>query len=533
MKPSDKDTLKDFLGELPLSAELYWVLRKPGQGLKTRYRLDELEKRLPTIVDQAAAVQAQPNGKKVVLFTMLHHWVMNTTLMGLALAALGYEVRQAYLPHGEWNTTINRFDLRRQDLYTRQVLQPADRLMKSDSLLAIKPAVLPLAPEIMQIVRQVTDYDTQYTLQVEEADPHSDVYKLRYQRNLTVARLILPYLQSIRPDTVIVPNGTILEYGVVYQIARLLGMDAVTYEYDEQRDRTWLAQNAETMRQDTDDLWAVRKDLPFTEEQFNRIRAQYQARQHGVKWENFERQWQGAPSQGGEQIRARVGLDQRPVVLLATNVLGDSVTLGRQVFSRSMSEWIQQTVLYFAGRPDVQLVVRVHPGEQLTYGPSMVDVIRQVLPELPENVHVIGPREKINSYDIVEIAALGLAYTTTIGMEMAMNGLPVIVAGQVHYRNRGFTYDPASWSEYYQVLGKILLNPAAHRLSRAQVERAWMYAYRFFFEFPRPYPWHLDRLWADYDKHSMAQVLSPEGRARYESTFRYLAGEPLDWSKIE
>ena len=171
MKPSDKDTLKDFLGELPLSAELYWVLRKPGQGLKTRYRLDELEKRLPTIVEQAAAVQAQPNGKKVVLFTMLHHWVMNTTLMGLALAALGYEVRQAYLPHGEWNTTINRFDLRRQNLYTRQVLQPADRLMKSDSLLAVKPAVLPLASEIMQIVRQVTDYDTQYTLQVEEADP--------------------------------------------------------------------------------------------------------------------------------------------------------------------------------------------------------------------------------------------------------------------------------------------------------------------------------------------------------------------------
>ena len=52
------------------------------------------------------------------------------------------------------------------------------------------------------------------------------------------------------------------------------------------------------MRQDTDDLWAVRKDLPFTEEQFNRIRAQYQARQHGVKWENFERQWQGGTLPG-------------------------------------------------------------------------------------------------------------------------------------------------------------------------------------------------------------------------------------------
>jgi hypothetical protein len=534
MKPLEKDFIKEILGEIPLSAELYWVLRRPMHGLKTRYRLDELEKRLPKMVEEAAAAApSMPAGRKVVIFTMLHHWVPHTTVLGIALAGLGYDVHQAYLPHGEWDKTINRFDLRRQDLYTHQVLQPTDRVMKNVSLLQVRPAALPLPAEVIAAVQQVTDFDTQYTLQVEEADPGEEIYKIRHQRNLAVARLMLPYLQTTRPDTVIIPNGTILEFGVVYQVARFLKIDVVTYEFDEQRDRTWLAQNAETMRQDTDDLWQARKDLPFTAEQFDRIKAQYQARQHGVKWENFERLWQGAPSQGGEKIRMQIGLDNRPLVLLATNVLGDSVTLGRQVFSKSMSDWIQQTVLYFAGRPDVQLVVRVHPGEQLTYGPSMVDVIHAVLPELPENIHVIGPREKVNSYDIIEIAAMGLAYTTTIGMEMAMNGLPVIVAGQVHYRNRGFTYDPATWAEYYKMLGKILLDPNAHRLAREQVERAWMYAYRFFFEFPRPYPWHLDRLWLDYDRMPMGQVLSPKGRSQYESTFRYLAGEPLDWATIE
>lgn len=534
MKPLEKERIKEILGDIPLSAELYWVLRRPVHGLQTRYRLDELEKRLPAMVEQAAAVAPlKPTERKVVIFSMLHRWVMHTTLLGVTLAGLGFDVHQAYLPHGEWDKTINRFDLRRQDLYTRQVLLPTERIMKNDSLLQVKPAPLPLPAEVMQAVQQVTDFDTQYTLQVEKSDPTTPIYKIRYQRNLAAATQMLPYLQTIRPDTVIIPNGTILEFGVVYKVARFLGINVVTYEFDEQRDRTWLAQNAETMRQDTEDLWQARKDLPFTPEQFARIKAQYQARQQGVKWENFERLWQGAPSLGGEKIRAQVGLDNRPVVLLATNVLGDSVTLGRQVFSQSMSEWIQQTVLYFAGRPDVQLVVRVHPGEQLTYGPSMVDVIQEVLPEVPENIHVIGPREKVNSYDLVEIAAIGLAYTTTIGMEMALNGLPVIVAGQVHYRKRGFTYDPASWAEYFQMLGKILQDPTAHRLTRSQVERAWMYAYRFFFEFPRPYPWHFIRLWEDYDAQPMDQILNPEGRARYESTFRFLGGETLDWAKIK
>ena len=47
------------------------------------------------------------------------------------------------------------------------------------------------------------------------------------------------------------------------------------------------------------------------------------------------RRWQGVPSEGGEKVRPALGLDERPIVLLATNVIGDSLTLGRQVFSNS------------------------------------------------------------------------------------------------------------------------------------------------------------------------------------------------------
>jgi hypothetical protein len=36
-------------------------------------------------------------------------------------------------------------------------------------------------------------------------------------------------------------------------------------------------------------------------------------------------------------------------------------------------------VRYFAERQDVQLVIRVHPGEVLTHGTSMVTVIKAAL----------------------------------------------------------------------------------------------------------------------------------------------------------
>ena len=174
----------------------------------------------------------------------------------------------------------------------------------------------------------------------------------------------------------------------------------------------------------------------------------------------------------------------------------------------------------------------VHPGEVLTHGPSMVDVVHQVLPRLPEHIRLIGPKEKVNTYDIIDVADVGLVYTTTVGMEMAMNGLPVLVAGQTHYRGRGFTIDPDSWVNYFKILGQILENPREHRLSREQVQAAWQYAYRFFFDYPRPFPWHLVRMWEDYRGRPLSAVLGEDCKHQYDRTFEYLVGKPLDWSKI-
>ena len=134
-----------------------------------------------------------------------------------------------------------------------------------------------------------------------------------------------------------------------------------------------------------------------------------------------------------------------------------------------MAEWITRTVQYFSGKPEIQLVVRIHPGEVLVHGTSMLDVVRQVMPRLPEHIRLIGPKDKVNTYDLIEVADLGLVYTTTVGLEMALSGIPVVTAGQTHYRGRGFTIDPDSWVTYFKILGQILENPSAHRLNLEQV----------------------------------------------------------------
>lgn len=124
-----------------------------------------------------------------------------------------------------------------------------------------------------------------------------------------------------------------------------------------------------------------------------------------------------------------------------------------------MTEWIIRTIQYFIERKDVQLVIRIHPGRAKIKNGSVYDKIREALPHLPDHIHVIGPKGKeINTYDLMELADVGLVYTTTVGLEIAMSSIPVEVAGLTHYRGRGFTFDPESWVDYFKILNKLLAN---------------------------------------------------------------------------
>ncbi len=536
--PMDKITVKRVLGELPLAAELYWLIRQNGKPLSKSFSLSDVENMIPTWCAQAeAAARLAPRGKNIMLFATLRYWIEYSVLMGLGLAGLGHHPTLVYLPYANWRKPVNRFDLRRQNIYSRKALQAANPVLKTVSLLDVnldgKPQgnTTQLTGPLQQAIHEVSIRDVQYTLQMEEVDLKGELFHLRLMRNTQAALVSLKWMQNNRPDVVITPNGSILEMGAVYQVARYLNIPVVTFEFGEQQGRIWLAQNDEVMRQNTDELWAAYQHIPLAEEQLGQVHTLYTSRQRADLWENFTRRWQGMPGQGGQATRAALHLDQRPVVLLAANVIGDSLTLGRQVFTHSMTEWLQFTVAYFAQRPDVQLVVRIHPGERFTQGPSVAEVVHQALPELPANIFLVNAGDPVNTYDLMEIADLGLVYTTTVGMEMAMGSIPVIVVGQTHYRNRAFTLDPDTWENYQQMLEQILVNPSEHRLSEQQVKQAWNYAYRFFFEYPQPFPWHLLHFWDELENWPMERVLSEEGQKVYGAAFSYLSGNPIDWAQ--
>ncbi|MEA4811376.1 MAG: hypothetical protein VB108_02250 [Anaerolineaceae bacterium] len=531
----NKEIRSNPLKNSALAAQLYWNIKGKNKTWSSHFKLESIAQILPgAIKDVQQLAEPNPNAKNVFIFATLHYWIEQAVLIALALAGQGHQVTFAYLPYAEWDREITPFDLKRQDLYAQGILEPLKKVIKILPLLDQtneQVAWNAYPPEVLEAVRQVALYDTMYTRQVEEIREGDPLYSLRLQRNSMTGAAIYTCLQRSKPDVLIVPNGSILEMGVAYRMARLLGIRAVTFEFADQRERIWLAQDDEIMTHDTRDLWESLGNEPLPSEAKIALTDLLDSRKGAHTWGNFARKWQAAPSQGAAAVAKELGLDKRPVVLLPTNVLGDSLTLGRQKITGSMAEWIVDTIRYFLQKPNAQLVIRVHPGELKTHGTSMVEVIEDHFARLPENIHLVRPEDPINTYDLIELASVGLVYTTTVGLEMAMAGLPVLVAGRTHYAQKGFTYDPVDWLAYQNMLDKILSKPKEARLSPKQTEQAWLYAYLFFFEFSLPFPWHLLWLAEDFKARPLRLVLNPQGQARYTQTFQYLTGEALDWKK--
>ena len=538
----NKTSLRNFIGELPLAAELDYVLRQKNRDRKDHYNLSRLKKSLPETVERVKPFIQKPRpGKNILFFATLHYWIEQAAFFSLTLAGLGHRVTLMTLPYSEWHKEMDKLTQKQRVLHTRDALSVLDPFVKHISLLdpstgsgrRLKPASV--LPAVLQAdLEEVSLWDAQYTLMREEVDMDSAkdraLYDLRIKRNTFAALAALEWMQTNKPDVVLIPNGLILEMGIVFRVARYLHIPAVTFEFNDQREQIWLAQNTSIMRQDTDYLVRERCRLPMTDEMYERLADLENARRGARVWGKSKRLWQYVSAQGAEQTRKGLGLDDRPVVLLAANVLGDSLTLGRNIFAESMSEWITKTVQYFAKRRDLQLVVRIHPGEKIVpQAKSMGTVVREALPEVPTHIHLIGALDNVNTYDLIEIADLGLAYTTTVGVETAMNGIPVISCGQTHYRGRGFTLDPNSWEDYFSTLEQVLADLPAHRLSEEQIANAWNYAYRFFFEYPRPFPWRLMNFWDDLEIWPVEKVLSEEGMAQFGDTFKFLIGERFTW----
>jgi hypothetical protein len=228
------------------------------------------------------------------------------------------------------------------------------------------------------------------------------------------------------------------------------------------------------------------EDLELSEAQERDLLTYLKSRREGLfDWIVFHRPTRQDPA----EIAKRVGVDpSRPVIGLLTNVSWDAQLHYPANAFPNMLEWLVQTCEYFARRPEVQLLIRVHPAEISGFPPSRQPILgelRKRMPSLPPNIIVVPPESGMSTYALMSLCNAAIIYGTKMGVELTSVGLPVVVAGEAWIRNKGLTLDASSPDEYFRILDRL---PFAGRLDAGQLARARRYAYHFFFNRMIPLP---------------------------------------------
>lgn len=158
-----------------------------------------------------------------------------------------------------------------------------------------------------------------------------------------------------------------------------------------------------------------------------------------------------------------------------TNLIWDASLEAGEAAYDEVFEWISDTIEWFGEHEEERLVIKLHPAEaKFGTNERVGEWIDEHHGPLPENVEMLPPETDVNTYQLLDDIDVAIVYNSTVGFEMAYNGGPVIVAGSTHYRDLGFTFDPDTKAEYFDLLGRL----DELELREAERTRAVRYVYR-------------------------------------------------------
>jgi hypothetical protein len=240
----------------------------------------------------------------------------------------------------------------------------------------------------------------------------------------------------------------------------------------------------------TRNAWQDWRELTLTRQQVSTITDDSLVRLSGTGSHTYS-----PPKTANLQLHKQLGLDTNKKLLVAYTsgldemyanlyffeALGLDRSVGEQPFDCQI-EWLKALTQFIEARPDMQLVVRIHPREGINRRSNIPSAHLELLKDAFEgkdfhNCRFIWPESTVSSYDLGEAADLVLTSWSTIGLEMARLGVPVLTATQGY---EAFPHDiflewGATPKDYFEKLLYLIDIPSD--IERIRKAYRWYYLY--------------------------------------------------------
>ena len=247
-------------------------------------------------------------------------------------------------------------------------------------------------------------------------------------------------------DLLVVSGGVLLGSGCYMQAARDQGVRAATFDAG----LGWTVVC-------TDGVAAQQTDLTRA---FDMLRAELGDDTDAVVTaarEEYERRRLGSDATSYQQASAAGAATGGPrTVLVPLSVMFDTAALGRHHLFADSREWLVETVDAARRATDDPIVVRQHPSERRVVERSRFDagaIVAEAFGDDPQ-VRFLPAEDPTNTYDILDRSHLVLPFVSTIGIEAAALGVPVVVGGRCYYSDMGFVWSASTRDEYAALVAR-------------------------------------------------------------------------------
>ncbi len=314
-----------------------------------------------------------------------------------------------------------------------------------------------------------------------------------YVSNLRVGLLTAFALSRLfaaeRPTSQLLFNGRMAPTRVALELAKLRGIRTLVEERGTVDTRITLFEDTHCFDlKGFDALWRQWRHTPLAAGEIAQL-----AKLLTDRWYGRSRDI-SAFSAGAEEksaVFARLKLDPaRPLWVLYTSSLDETLDEEHGAAFPDQGAWIKATLVELQRRPDVQLVIRVHPnaGSRRSLGrnPQDAALFAALSGTLPDNVRLVPSDEETSSYTLAGAAQLGLVWHSTIGLEMAAAHRPVVNVGGGWLADCDAMFAAATADAYSSAVAAALSTSDAD-LERRTVQ-AWRFATVWFFRFTLPFP---------------------------------------------
>lgn len=289
-------------------------------------------------------------------------------------------------------------------------------------------------------------------------------------------------IEHLKPDCMFMSHGCYVDYGAALSVAMHLGVPTIVWASAYLQHCSYMHMMREpgdrSFQTLGDEAWRQRREQPLTREENERL-DKYLITRYTTDIA-FDLKLSSRPESPNDLFHKLNIPKNRPVWCIFAHLNWDNAFTYAPMAFDTVESWIIETIQVLSILPEVTWLIKIHPAEVfLGTAEGIQNLIEKEFPKLPSNIRIIPADSDINIYGLYSILDGGVTVFGTPGLETALLGKPVIVAGESHYVDKGFTYDGLAKSKYLELLRNAYRLPL---LSPRQKELARQYAYSYFIQ---------------------------------------------------